>query len=136
MTKFCVICGTKLKTRRKYCSYCRPSGRATPYAHDEDEQDYYQGKQIEPNAGLVIVGVLIFIFVMVAFQGLMEILKALGNFLYSIWIIILIISFSIAGFEIWRISKEGINGIHKFERIIFAVSFSIIFMIILLAIFK
>jgi len=27
---FCVICGNQLKTRRKYCSYCKPSGKATP----------------------------------------------------------------------------------------------------------
>lgn len=29
--KECIICGAKLRTRRKYCSKCRPSGRSTPY---------------------------------------------------------------------------------------------------------
>lgn len=29
--KECVICGSPLRTRRKYCSKCRPSGRSRPY---------------------------------------------------------------------------------------------------------
>ena len=29
--KECVICGSPLRTRRKYCSECRPSGRSRPY---------------------------------------------------------------------------------------------------------
>jgi len=106
---------------------------------EKKENDYqgvsYGNRQTEPNMGLIIIGVFMLIFVVVAFQGFMEILNAFGNFLYSNWVIILILFMVIAGVEIWRISKEGLNGIYKFEKIIFAISIVAIFMIFLMIFF-
>ena len=31
----CVICGNPLRSRRKYCSVCRPTGRRYPYEENE-----------------------------------------------------------------------------------------------------
>lgn len=53
----CEVCGKSLRTRRKYCSECRPSGRSKPFElskedrrrQEEYEQYVREGEQLRDN---------------------------------------------------------------------------------------
>lgn len=122
MARYCVIegCGRRLRTGTKYCHIHRSEGR---YGKKEN---YSQG-----GGGILILVVIVgVIFIGMVIQGIIEILKAFGNFIYSNWIIILIVLASIGGFEIWRVSKVGIKEMSKFEKVI--LMGSIVFTLMLL----
>ncbi len=125
MARYCVIpgCGRRLRTGNKYCHVHRSEGR---YGRKN------RGINEDKLAGLVIIFIIGVAFLFAALKGLIEILEALWAFLYSNWIIIFISSLIIVGFEFWRSRKKGLNGMYKFEKIIFIISLFTLVMIIFL----
>ncbi len=119
MVRHCVIegCGRRLRTGNKYCHIHRSEGR-----YGKKKEDYGDG------------GAWFFLLLLggIAVYLIYKLFEIIINFVYSHWIIILILLVSLLGFEIWRISKTGIKNISKFEQVIFAILITLIFMFIVI----
>jgi hypothetical protein len=98
MVRYCEICGNRLRSRIKYCSECRPSGRIRPYENDDNYNNSILRRR-DDEKYLIAFGIIAFMFI---FMGFKEVRYFILGF--SIWIGLIFLS----GFILKRkISREN-----------------------------